>query len=76
MSNVFWLIAEVLMKKKVSLKLLTLIISILFMVLTFVGAGYVLINHGQVNAGYAVIPMCFFLLFANISIALKKREKE
>lgn len=64
------------MKKKVSIKLVTLIISILFMILTFVGAGYVLFNHGQVNAGYAVIPMCFCLAFASISTALKKKEKE
>jgi len=27
-----------------------------FLVLTFVGGGYVLINHGQVNAGYAAVP--------------------
>lgn len=61
------------MKKKVSLKTVTLIISIMFMILTFVGSGYVLINHGQVNAGYAVIPMLFCLAFVNISIALKKK---
>ncbi len=33
-----------------------LILGIIFLVLTFVGGGYVLINHGQVNAGYAVVP--------------------
>lgn len=27
-----------------------------FLILTFIGDGYVLINHGQVNAGYAVVP--------------------
>lgn len=27
-----------------------------FLVLTFIGGGYVFINHGQVNAGYAVVP--------------------
>lgn len=64
------------MKKKVSLKLITLIISIFFMILTFIGAGYVLINHGQVNAGYAVIPMCFCFAFASMSTALKKKEKK
>ena len=26
-----------------------------FLILTFMGGGYVLINHGQVNAGYAVV---------------------
>lgn len=29
-------------------------LSVLFVVLTFVGAGYVLYNAGSVNAGYAV----------------------
>ena len=64
------------MKDKVSLKLVTLIISVLFMVLTFVGAGYVLTNQGQVNAGYAVIPMCLCLAFSSISTALQKKEKK
>ena len=34
-----------------------IIISIIFAILTFVGAGHVLINDGQVNAGYACVPM-------------------
>lgn len=64
------------MKKKISLRVITFIISILFMLLTFMGAGYVLINHGHVNAGYAVIPMLFCLAFSNITNVLKKKEKE
>lgn len=32
------------------------ILGIIFLILTFIGGGYVLANHGQVNAGYAVIP--------------------
>ena len=39
-----------------SVKRAALIIGIIFLVLTFAGGAYVLINHGQVNAGYAVIP--------------------
>ena len=68
-------IREAVMKAKISLRVVTLIISILFMILTFVGVGYVLINHGQVNAGYAVIPMCFCLVFIGVSNSLKKKEK-
>ena len=49
--------------KKKSPKALILGSSIIFMILTFVGAGYVLLNHGLVNAGYAVIPMCFCFVF-------------
>lgn len=38
------------------MKKAALILGIIFLVLTFIGGGYVLINHGQVNAGYAVVP--------------------
>ena len=38
------------------MKLIALIFGIIFLILTFAGGGYVIINHGQVNAGYAVIP--------------------
>lgn len=40
-----------------TMKKIAFVLSIIFTVLTFVGAVYVLINHGQVNAGYACIPM-------------------
>ncbi|MDE6621994.1 MAG: hypothetical protein K2K74_16185 [Lachnospiraceae bacterium] len=33
-----------------------LILGIIFLVLTVTGGGYVIINHGQANAGYAVVP--------------------
>ena len=39
-------------------------LSVLFVVLTFVGAGYVLYNAGSVNAGYAVIPMVALVCIA------------
>ena len=35
---------------------IALILGIIFLILTFIGASYVIMNHGQVNAGYAVIP--------------------
>lgn len=38
------------------MKKAALILGIIFLVLTFVGGGNVLINQGQVNAGYAVVP--------------------
>lgn len=43
------------------MKKIALVLSILFVLLTFIGAGYVLYNGGKVNAGYAVIPMVFAL---------------
>lgn len=42
---------------------LFLILSVLFSLLTFVGAAYVLINKGSVNAGYACVPMVFAFIF-------------
>ena len=48
--------------------------SILFMILTFCGAGYVLYHHGEVNAGYAVIPMLFAL--AGIAFTAETTENK
>jgi len=53
-----------------------LVMSIIFMILTFVGAGYVLINHGQVNAGYAVIPMSVELVFVSLLHSGKKKDNK
>jgi hypothetical protein len=41
------------------MKRVSFALSIIFVILTFIGAGYVLYNSGKVNAGYAVVPMCF-----------------
>ncbi len=38
------------------MKKTALILGIIFLVLTLTGGCYVLLNHGRVNAGYAVIP--------------------
>lgn len=43
------------------MKKAALVICIIFTILTFAGAGYVIYNGGRVNAGYAVIPMIFAL---------------
>lgn len=47
-------------------------LSVLFVVLTFVGAGYVLYNAGSVNAGYAVIPMV--LALESVSLFIVKQS--
>ena len=53
------------------------ILTFLFMILTFVGAGYVLFNKGQVNAGYAVIPSLFCAIFSQLAVYEKfKKEKD
>ena len=33
------------------------VLSVAFTIFTFIGLSYVLISHGQRNAGYAVVPM-------------------
>ena len=44
-----------------TVRVVLLILSVLFAVLCFIGAGYVLKSGGEVNAGYAVVPMCLCL---------------
>lgn len=44
------------------MKKVALILGIIFLILTLVGGGYVLINHGQVNAGYVVIPALWTMI--------------
>ncbi len=60
------------MKKEKIFRFLTLV----FTILTFIGAGYVLINKGQVNVGYAVIPSLFNVIFSQLSIAERNKNNE
>ena len=46
------------MKKNILLAL-----AVIFAILTFLGVIYVLLNHGTLSAGYAVVPMTFTLAF-------------
>lgn len=50
------------------------ILSFVFMILTFIGAGYVLFNKGQVNAGYAVIPSLFCVIFSQLAVYEKFKK--
>ena len=49
-------------KGVIYMKKISLILGIIFLILTFVGGAYVLINHGQVSAGYAVIPALWCMI--------------
>ena len=53
------------------MKKAALVLSVIFIILTFIGAGYVLYNRGRVNAGYAVIPF----IFALVSVAFYRNRK-
>ena len=59
------------MDKKV-LKKILFMLSILFTILTFVGVGYVLLNKGQVSAGYSAVPMLWAVLFITTHNKVKK----
>ena len=52
-----------------------MIFQIVFTILTFIGAGYVLINKGQVNAGYAVVPCVIVVIFSSFINIEKKKNK-
>lgn len=49
-----------------------LIMAVLFGLLTFAGAGYVLSHMGRVSPGCALIPMIFTLIFAQAYRSVKK----
>ncbi len=57
---------------KKTLKKFLFSLSILFTILTFVGAGYVLFNKGQVSPGYSVVPMLWAVLFITAYNKVKK----
>ena len=42
------------------------ILLVIFTVLTFAGAIYVISNGGELNAGYACVPMVFALAFSGL----------
>lgn len=51
-------------------------LTLIFMIITFIGAGYVLFNKGQANAGYAVVPSLFCAIFSQLAVYEKfKKDK-
>ena len=48
------------------MKKLALIAGVIFLILTFIGGGYVILSDGQANAGYAVIPSLWSVVFFGI----------
>lgn len=49
---------------------------ILFGIIGFIGAGYVLYTGGKASPGYGLIPMLFCLTCSQGYIALKKKDKD
>ena len=54
------------------MKKLAALLSVIFILLTFIGAGYVLRCEEGANAGYAVVPA----VFALAGIAFYRQTKE
>ena len=48
------------------MKIIALILGTIFLILTFIGGGYVIMNNGQANAGYAVIPALWSVICFDI----------
>lgn len=47
---------------EVVMKRLALVLSAVFIILTFAGSGYIIFNDGNASAGYACVPMVFTLI--------------
>lgn len=58
------------------MKKVSLILSVLFIILTFTGTGYVLLNHGQVSAGYAAVPMALALACSGVYRTYMSKENK
>ena len=56
------------------LRTVLLVLTTVFAVLCFVGAGYVLANDGTVNAGYAVVPMSFCLCCSVLLQSISRKK--
>lgn len=48
------------------------ILLVIFTILTFAGAIYVISNNGEPNAGYACVPMAFALAFSGLFHSTRK----
>lgn len=62
-------------KEKVKMKIY-LTLYIIFLILTFVSAGYVIYHKGQVNAGLSIISMLFGLIFIGLYRNTKKKIED
>lgn len=51
-------------------------LSLIFTIITIIGAGYLLVNGGEVNPGYAVIPSLLSVIFSQLSLAQKKDNEK
>ena len=62
-------------KEKLKMKIY-LTLYIIFLILTFAGAGYVISNKGETNPGFAIVSMLFGLIFIGLYRDVKKKIKD
>ena len=55
-------------------KRIYLILYIIFLIITFISAGYVIYTKGQTNPGLAIVSMLFGLIFAGLYRDAKKKK--
>jgi len=55
-------------------KRIYLILYIIFLIITFISAGYVIYTKGQTNPGFAIVSMLFGLIFAGLYRDAKKKK--
>ena len=59
-------------KEKLKMRIY-LILYIVFLIITFISAGYVIYNKGQVSAGLSIVSMLFGLIFIGLYTNTKKK---
>ena len=59
-------------KEKLKMRIY-LILYIIFLIITFISAGYVIYNKGQVSAGLSIVSMLFGLIFIGLYTNTKKK---
>ena len=63
-------------KKLIKKAKIYFIIFFVFILLTFAGAIYVISNKGEVNAGYACVPMIFGIIFGGMFYKARNEIKK
>ncbi len=65
-------------REQLKIKIFKVLMTV-FLILTFIGAGYVFYKDGNANAGFAVIPSMFCIisssLYRNSKKAIEKNTK-
>lgn len=62
-------------KEKLKMKIF-MILMIIFLLLTFIGAGYVFYTNGEASSAFAAIPSLFCIIFSALYRNSKKTIEE